>query len=333
MPRLRPWLCALLLIGLAACTAAGTTPTPLSPTATVPVLLPTDTPASQPTIPPPTATPLPPTALPTAFPTAQAGVRFAVIGDYGQAGPEEEAVAALVHSWAPDFIVTAGDNNYPRGKADTIDRNIGQYYHDFIAPYFGDYGPGAAVNRFFPALGNHDWGYGDIQPYLDYFTLPGNERYYDLRQGPVHLFFLDSDSREPDGIGRSSRQAAWLQAALAASDAPWRIVIVHHPPYSSAEHGNNRALQWPFADWGAQIVISGHDHTYERIQRDGVLYFVNGLGGHPARYGFGEPVEGSQVRFRETHGAMLVTATPEEITLQFITVDGQVIDQITLANR
>src|SRR5689334_18011458 len=51
--------------------------------------------------------------------------RFAVIGDYGQQGPDEERVARLVHEWRPDFIITAGDNNYPLGAAETIDGNIG----------------------------------------------------------------------------------------------------------------------------------------------------------------------------------------------------------------
>src|SRR3954464_7686127 len=98
--------------------------------------------------------------------------RFAVIGDYGADQPAEGDVAALVKSWNPDYILTVGDNNYPTGSASTMDLNIGQYYHDFIYPYVGNYGAGATTNRFFPTLGNHDWGdsfpnpTGD-QPYLD----------------------------------------------------------------------------------------------------------------------------------------------------------------------
>src|SRR5262249_39222888 len=64
-------------------------------------------------------------------------VTFAVIGDFGEAGQPEADVAALVHSWAPEFVATVGDNNYLDGSAATIDENIGQYYHDFIAPYSG----------------------------------------------------------------------------------------------------------------------------------------------------------------------------------------------------
>src|SRR5689334_21114370 len=86
-------------------------------------------------------------------------VTFAVIGDYGSAVyPEEGQVAAMVHSWNPDFIITVGDNNYEDGFAADIDNNIGQYYHDFIFPYTGSYGQGATTNKFWPLLGNHDWG-------------------------------------------------------------------------------------------------------------------------------------------------------------------------------
>ena len=80
-------------------------------------------------------------------------VRFAVIGDFGAGGPDAEAVAELVKGWDPYFIVTTGDNNYPAGEARTIDRNVGQFYHDYIAPYYGRYGPGADQNRFFPIDG------------------------------------------------------------------------------------------------------------------------------------------------------------------------------------
>ena len=80
-------------------------------------------------------------------------------------------VAALIDRWGVDAIVTAGDNNYLDGAAETIDANIGQYYYEFIHPYTGAYGAGADTNRFFPSLGNHDWNTTNAQPYLNYFTL------------------------------------------------------------------------------------------------------------------------------------------------------------------
>src|ERR671938_1746499 len=120
-----------------------------------------------------------------------AAITFAVIGDYGSNDSNEAAVARLVKSWNPNFIVTVGDNNYPDGEAPTIDANIGKYYHDYIYPYSGAYGAGSATNRFWPSVGNRDWENltgARLSPYLNYFVLPGNERYYDFVQGPVHFF-------------------------------------------------------------------------------------------------------------------------------------------------
>ncbi|MFQ5341917.1 MAG: metallophosphoesterase family protein [Anaerolineae bacterium] len=262
-------------------------------------------------------------------------VRFAVIGDYGGGGQAEQDVADLVKSWNPDFVVTAGDNNYPAGSASTIDDHIGQYYHEFIYPYTGGYGSGAATNRFFPILGNHDWmamgcdGANCAGPYLDYFTLPGNERYYEFTRGPVSFFMLDSDTHEPDGTSSTSTQASWLLSKLATSTARWNLVFLHHAPYSSANHGSTTRMQWPFAAWGADAIFSGHDHTYERIVVDGIPYFVNGLGGS-SRYSFGTPVAGSQVRYRDDYGAMLVEADDTSITFQFISRAGVVIDSYTI---
>lgn len=276
------------------------------------------------------------TALDTAEPDGPAvvreasRVRFAAIGDYGLAGPDVASVAELVRGWDPDFVITLGDNNYSHGRATTLDENVGQYFHDFIEGYVGRFGAGSDVSRFFPALGNHDWRTPKVAPYRDYFRLPGNERYYEVRWGPVHLFALDSDTEEPDGCDRGSRQARWLENALAGSIAPWRIVYFHHPPYSSGRHGSSAHMQWPFFEWGASAVLAGHDHTYERIEHDGGLYLVNGLGGHPRRYSFGTPLPGSRLRFNADHGALKIEATATALELQFVTRAGTVIDRVTL---
>ena len=264
-------------------------------------------------------------------PAPAATLRFAVIGDYGTDTLPESDVAAQVVSWQPDLILTVGDNNYPSGEASTIDANVGKYYHDFICPYTGGFGAGAEVNKFFPALGNHDWVASDAQPYLDFFSVPNNERYYDFVQGPVHFFVLDSDASEPDGNTQSSTQAAWLQAALAASSSSWDIVLLHHPPYSSGSvHGSTPDLQWPFQQWGADAVLAGHDHTYERIILNGLPYFVDGLGGS-SRYDFGTPVPGSQIRYRDDFGAMLVDATDSDVHFRFITRAGTIIDSYRMS--
>jgi hypothetical protein len=255
-------------------------------------------------------------------------VTFAVIGDFGTGGPNPLAVANLVQSWDPAFIITLGDNNYPSGAASTIDQNIGQYYHDYIGNYAGSYGSGSPTNRFFPSPGNHDWVAAGLAPYLAYFTLPGNERYYSVRNGPVELFAVDSDPHEPDGVSPSSVQGQWLRAGLAASTACWKLVYFHHAPYSSGPHAASAWMQWPYASWGANAVLSGHDHTYERLQIDGLTYFVNGLGGYAA-YSFGAPVAGSIVRYNASQGAMRVTASQTSITYAFVDAAGTVVDTYT----
>ena len=320
----------LLIFLLSACRPVTESPTPLPSEAPLPSFTPSQVPSptfTQPPFPPlasEAVSTIPPSPTLEDTPVPQ-NVRFAVIGDYGSGKEAEADVAKLVKSWEPEFIITTGDNNYPDGEAETIDEHIGQFFHEFIAPYQGSFGEGAQENLFFPSLGNHDWHSPGAEPYLDYFALPGNERYYDFTWGPVHFFALDSDSREPDGVGRSSQQAAWLQSRLAASTSTWKVVYFHHAPFSSGVHGPVDWMQWPFAEWGADIVLSGHDHTYERIFKDGILYFVNGLGGN-TRYDFNEVIDGSQVRYNDDYGAMLVEASGDMVLLKFINRGNELID-------
>ena len=91
-------------------------------------------------------------------------------------------------------------------------------------------------------------------------------------------------------------------------------------------------MQWPFAEWGADIVFSGHDHTYERLHREGILYFVNGLGGY-SKYSFSGVMEGSQIRYNDDYGAMLVEADEEMVLLKFITRQNEVIDTYQLNKK
>lgn len=252
--------------------------------------------------------------------------RFAAIGDYGQDGTVQADVAKLVKKWSPEFILSLGDNNYHSGQASTIDRNIGKYYSQFIGNYKGSYGSGASSNAFFPTLGNHDWMTDSAAPYLKYFTLPGNERYYDFVKGPIHFFVVNSNPQEPDGISSTSKQAMWLKSKLAASTSPWNVVSVHHPPYTSSVRGSNTPLQWPFAAWGADAVLSGHEHLYERVMKTGVPFFINGAGGRNEHDLFSTPISGSTVRNNTDFGAMLIQASDDVITCQFISRTGDVLD-------
>jgi len=269
--------------------------------------------------------------------------RFAVIGDFGTARSKEKAVADLIHGWDVDFVATVGDNNYPDGLMPTMDENVGQHYQQYIKPYIGNYCSGSPdVNRFFPALGNHDWhsitcnatGTACTGAHFDYFDLPGNERYYDVLWGPVHLFIVNSNYEEPDGTKSDSRQAAWLQTQLAASTAAWKLVFMHHAPYSSsAKHGSTTRMQWPYKEWGASAVLAGHDHVYERLLVGDLLYFVDGLGGATPYSFMDTPLRESQARYSDDHGALLVEASNASITFQFFNTSGELIDTYSLKSE
>src|SRR5438128_2692424 len=101
-------------------------------------------------------------------------VHFGIFGDYAVGQQSEQDVANLVHSWNPDFVVTTCDNNYstPPLTTASYDTMVGKYYHDFIYPYSGSYGAGATTNRFWPTMGDHDWGYSPTgnQAYLSFFS-------------------------------------------------------------------------------------------------------------------------------------------------------------------
>lgn len=221
-------------------------------------------------------------------------VTFALIGDYGTGEAPEAQVADMVKSWSPDFIVTVGDNNYPLGSNGTIVHNIGDYYGEYI------YNPDAPenqrcrgkatdekMNRFFPAPGNHDnYAVPELQPYLDYFTLPGNERNYEFSWGPVQFFSMNT--KVAGNIKCcDSPEAEWLARTIATTDYPFRFVYFHHPPYSVSKHGSSESLRWPFEQMGVDVVFSGHEHVYERINPVGstkTAYIVCGNSGRTELY-------------------------------------------------
>ena len=133
-----------------------------------------------------------------------------------------------------------------------------------------------------------------------------------------------------DSTASMTAQKTWLQSALAASDAPWKVVAFHHPPYSSALHGSTPAMQWPFASWGADLVLTGHDHSWERIETGGVTYIVDGLGG-AGRYGFrSTTVTGSVARYFAAWGALRLRVDATTLTGAFVTTAGTTIDRFAL---
>ncbi|MBU0510163.1 MAG: metallophosphoesterase [Chloroflexi bacterium] len=125
------------------------------------------------------------------------------------------------------------------------------------------------------------------------------------------------------------RRNGFKKKKLAASSSPWKIVYIHQPPYSSSGDGSINWAQWAYQEWGATAVIRGHSHVYERLSVDGFPYFVNGLGGGP-RHNFDAPIPGSQVRYRDDYGVMLVESSPDQITFQFVTRGNQIVDRFSI---
>lgn len=258
---------------------------------------------------------------------------FAVIGDYGLAGEPARRVAELVHAWSPRHVFTVGDNNYPAGARETIDVNIGQYYARYIGNYaeWGAYGPGADENRFWPATGNHDWMADGIDPYLEYFTLPGAELFYTRDFGLLQIFVLDTYVPNDGGVSRSfGAQRRWLAEELERSRACFRLVTGHHPAYTTgSEHAAlGQMTAMAFHDLGVDAVLTGHNHLYERIEAHGLTYFVNGAGGgtldepSEARVGDGGGDAGVVVAKHEgVHGAMRGSVSADELVLEFFAID------------
>jgi tartrate-resistant acid phosphatase type 5 len=267
-------------------------------------------------------------------------VLFAELSDYGCGGTAEGLVADMIRSWNPDFIVTAGDNNYPEGKYNTIREHIGQYYCDFIYNYDAhtEYQcRGKAwergVNQFFPIPGNHDANNSlGLLPYYNYFTLPGNEVYYKFTWGPVTFFCLNCYDR---GI---NEQRDWLEEGTAHSTTPFNIVVLHEPPYSCAAHGNHEQWQWDYHGMGIDLVLSGHDHAYNRIEKkdeSGLYYIVNGLGGRDAAGCGAFPLPEDQFIsycYDANYGAMRIQVNQRRLLMEFVSVGPpeEVIDHLLI---
>jgi len=255
---------------------------------------------------------------------------FAVIGDFGRTGEHEEAVADMVKAWNPDFILTTGDNNYLYGEYATLYQNIGQYYGDYIYNYDApeEYQcRGRAfeekINRFFPSPGNHDaQGPYALEPYLNYFTLPGEEQYYAFTWGDVAFYSINSLSSADLEV-----QKAWLLAETEKSEKTFQVVYFHHPPYSPGPHGAAEYMQWDFSHLGVDVVLSGHDHIYARMKRAGergLHYIINGVGGR-SLYSCDEDYTGEGVELLKCYdghfGAMRCFADSSCLVLEFHAID------------
>ncbi len=194
-------------------------------------------------------------------------IRLAVAGDVGTGGSSEWATAGLmaVADEAADFdaLVLLGDNVYPHGDPGRLQKTVFDPFASVLDGHTGLIG----------VLGNHDVENNNAKGQLAALGMAG--RWYSVTIGNTLIVVLDSTL--PD----SKSQAAFVKEALAGSNATWKIVALHHPPYSAGAHGSNlrtrEAFAGVFADYGVDLVLAGHDHDYQRSHPiDGVVYVVSG---------------------------------------------------------
>ena len=209
---------------------------------------------------------------PAEEPHSAGGVSFAVIGDSGTGKPQQFAIATAMASFkerdAFQFVVMLGDNIYGGIKG----RHA--FEERFEKPYSALLGQGV---KFYAVLGNH----GNIKAESNYemFSMEGR-RFYTFTRGDnlVQFFALDSS-------GMDAEQLAWLEKELAASRAKWKVALLHHPLYSSArKHGPNiklrNVLEPLFVKYKLNVVLTGHEHVYERLKpQRGVYHFISGAAG------------------------------------------------------
>ena len=254
------------------------------------------------------------------------GFAVAVIGDSGDGGKSQLAVARLLERLEPDLVLHTGDVVYPSGQDRHYDRRFFVPYRKLIK--------GVPV---FPVLGNHDVERANGAAYLKNFHLPHNNpsstrRYYSFDWGNAHFAALDSELYHDDGGGGKEEQKAWLDLDLAATRKPWRFVSLHRPLYSSSKHGGDeeirKDLEPVLVRHGVDVVFSGHDHDYERTKPiDGVTHVVTGGGGkklYPA--GRSEWTAFS----KSAHHAVLLRIDGDRLSLEAIKPDGTVIDRLEL---
>jgi 3',5'-cyclic AMP phosphodiesterase CpdA len=151
--------------------------------------------------------------------------------------------------------------------------------------------------------------------------------YYNLKQGDglVEFFMLDSTDFD-------NAQHAWLEQALSASNARWKIAVFHHPIYSSGtRHGSSTGLRSKleplFTKYKVNAAFSGHDHIYERTKpQQGIQYFVTGAGGKTRRGGVKLDSPIRQVSFDQDNHFMVIEIKPQQIGFQAVSETGQVVD-------
>jgi hypothetical protein len=240
----------------------------------------------------------------------------------------DEATAALLDG-LPGTIATLGDHAYRNGTP--------QEFADCYDPSWGRH-----RDRTRPAPGNHDYETSGAAGYFDYFGAAAGEPekgYYSYDLGTWHIVALNSNCSEVGGCGEGTPQEQWLREDLAAHPATCTLAYWHHPLFSSGtEHGGNEAMRpiWQaLYDAGADVVLAGHEHNYERFAPQdptgatdperGIRQFVVGTGGK-SLYEFGEALPASEVRNAEAPGVLMLRLHATGYDWQFMPVPGALFD-------
>lgn len=269
-------------------------------------------------------------ALDVGSPTreASAGVVITAAGDIARGGTPsrpQRRTARLVRSIHPKAALTLGDNQYPDGAL-----------ADFKSSYDPTWGRFLRITH--PVPGNHDYHLSGAHGYFAYFGKRAHPRhggYYSFEVGRWHLVAINTGKAKP-----SRRQLTWIRRDLRRNRDRCELAYWHHPRWSSgALHGSSPALGplWSVLfRAGVDVVLNGHDHSYERFApmtpagrrapRVGIREFVVGTGGAPL-YPFGGAIPNSQVRITGVHGVLKMTLDPRRYTFRFIGAGGRVLDR------
>jgi predicted MPP superfamily phosphohydrolase len=265
-----------------------------------------------------------PRAEVVALPNRPDSLKFAVIGDNGTGGSDQYDIGkqmAATHEHFPfTLVVMLGDNIYGSERPQDFVRK-------FETPYKALLDAGV---KFYASLGNHD-----SREQRNYKLYNMNGRLYYSFKAPkqnVRFFALESTYMDRD-------QIAWLTKELQGSSEDWKICFFHHPLYSSAgRHGSDtelrQVLEPLFVQYGVSLVLSGHDHVYERVKpQKGIAYFVEGSSGQLRR---GDLRSGSPLTakgFDTDRTFMVMEIDGDELNFQAISRTGDVVDSGVIKRR
>ena len=247
-------------------------------------------------------------------------------GDIAYCGNDNDEATAQLLDQIPGTVFTLGDNAYDSGTLNE--------YNNCYDPTWGRH-----KSRTTPVAGNHEYVGSQGDGYFAYFGDAAGDRtrgYYDYRLGAWHVIVLNSNCAAVGGCHAGSPQEQWLRGVLAQTQADCTVALVHHPRFSSSSnHGSVAAMQ-PFwqalYDFGADVVLSGHDHIYERFGLQtpagsadtvfGLREFIVGTGGRSS-YSFATTaLPNSDVRARP-YGVLKMTLHDTSYDWEFVPVAGQ----------